>query len=176
MDTTSGCIRIPAARTALARLVLVLLFASLLGALGAQTNKEEYGLLKSYILPEKAMPASELQVVSDTYLKDNEPFSGIAFERFENGRLSRVVSLFRGKQHGPMYLWYPDGAPQMSANYRNGKLHGRFLGWYRNGGIIYDMAINQDGYAGDYLDTDEALLDDAGPENEGDAGDLNESD
>jgi hypothetical protein len=28
------------------------------------------------------------------------------------------------------------------------------FGWYMHGGIIYDMVINDNGYAGDYIDQD----------------------
>ncbi|HQO47009.1 MAG TPA: hypothetical protein PK617_02855, partial [Candidatus Cloacimonas sp.] len=56
-----------------------------------------------------------------------------------------------------MLMWYPDGSPQMSANYVNGYLQGRFLGWYNNGSVIYDLMINKGTYAGDNLmDEDES--------------------
>jgi hypothetical protein len=54
-----------------------------------------------------------------------------------------------------MYLWYPNSNPQMSANYRLGRLQGRFLGWYAHGGIIYDMMIGAYGYSGDLLEADD---------------------
>jgi antitoxin component YwqK of YwqJK toxin-antitoxin module len=133
------------------RLLLTLALVSILGLLAAQGNTDEYDLVKTFVLPKTAVPVSELTLSNESWSRDGELFTGIAFERFENGNLSRVLSLFRGLQQGPMYLWYPDGAPQMSAIYRQGRLNGRFLGWYRNGGVIYDMAINQSGYAGDYL-------------------------
>lgn len=136
---------------ALVPFLFALVLVSLVGVLSAQGNKDEYDLVKSFVLPSIAVPVGDLSLENEVWLKDGEPFTGIAFERFENGKLARVLSLFRGLQQGPMYLWYPDGAPQMSATYRQGRLNGRFLGWYRNGGVIYDMAINQSGYAGDYM-------------------------
>ncbi len=151
------------------RLLLTLSFIFVLSLLAAQNNTEEYDLVKTLVLPKAAVPVTELTLTNEVWLQDGEPFTGIAYERFENGKLSRVLSLFRGLQQGPMYLWYPDGAPQMSATYRQGRLSGRFLGWYRNGGIIYDMAINQGGYAGDYLTQEGGQDGEDSTELEGDA-------
>lgn len=75
-----------------------------------------------------------------------------------------------------MYLWYPDGDPQMSATYRHGRLNGRFLGWYRNGRIIYDMAINQSGYVGDYFSREGDSESEDSFEREGDASDPRDGD
>ncbi|MBP7205044.1 MAG: hypothetical protein KBA54_00850 [Candidatus Cloacimonetes bacterium] len=160
----------------LIRLLLALFLVSILGVLAAQSNTDEFDLMKTFVLPKTAVPISELVQEGDMWSLDGLPFSGIAFERFENGNLARVISLFRGLQQGPMYLWYPDGAPQMSAIYRLGKLNGRFLGWYRNGRIIYDMAINQSGYAGDYFgrEGDEASED--SDEREGDTNEPRDGD
>ena len=156
-------------RAHLPLLLLVFVFTALTGVLGAQSNSEEYSQVKSYILPPTAVPISETTMDGDLHLREGKAFSGLVYERFANGRLSRVLSLVKGLQQGPTYLWYPDGNPQMSANYRGGKLQGRFLGWYANGGIIYDMVINNGAYAGDYIEDDGArgLADSADTEGEG---------
>ncbi len=153
--------------------LLALLFL-LTVALNAQANKEEYELLKNFALPKAAISASEIVQQDGIWFKDGKPFTGIAFDRFESGQLSRVFSLLRGTQNGPMYLWYPDGAPQMSANYRQGRLDGRFLGWYHHGSVIYDMVINASGYAGDYIERDGGADADDYFEREGDSGEARE--
>jgi len=150
-------------------LLLTLVFLSVMGMLAAQGSTDEYELVKTFVLPKIAVPIGEITLENEVWLKDGTPFTGIAYERFENGNLSRVMSLLRGLQQGPMYLWYPDGAPQMSANYRQGRLNGRFLGWYRHGGVIYDMVINQGGFAGDYLSREDSQESDDFFEPEGDA-------
>jgi hypothetical protein len=51
------------------------------------------------------------------------------------------MELKAGKKHG--CCWFGiQTAHQMSVNYREGILHGRFLGWYNNGSVIYDMTLN----------------------------------
>ncbi|MFO8145541.1 MAG: hypothetical protein R6T89_07435 [Candidatus Syntrophosphaera sp.] len=148
-------------------IVLICLFSLAVGLLPAQRNSEEYGLVREFVLPRAAIPFSELSLEDELYVKDGHPFTGIAFERFENEKLSRLTSYLKGKQHGPMYLWYPDGSPQMSVNYRQGRINGRFLGWYRNGNVIYDMVINQDGFARDYVSDDDSRRLEAERESEG---------
>ncbi len=150
------------------RILLLFIFSALFGLLSAQSNRDEYEVLRHYELPDSAVSISDLSLAEGAYLLDGLPFTGLAFERYTNQKLLRVISLRDGIQHGPMYLWYPDGKPQMSTNYRHGRLHGRFLGWYMTGGIIYDMVINHGAYAGDFIEDETRRLEEtADAEGEG---------
>ncbi|HOD59903.1 MAG TPA: hypothetical protein PKH17_04085 [Candidatus Syntrophosphaera sp.] len=142
----------------------------------SQDISEEYNLLKNYVLPDNATPFNELTLQDSLYLKDGIPFTGIAYDRYENGKLARVVTFYKGIQNGPMYIWYPNGAPQLSTNYRQGKFHGWYIGWYSNGTIFYNMAFNQGKYVGDYQDDNDRRQEQELPEYEGDADSLNERD
>ncbi|HQM79591.1 MAG TPA: hypothetical protein PKV12_02655 [Candidatus Syntrophosphaera sp.] len=142
----------------------------------SQDIGEEYNLLKNYVLPDNAIPFNELTLQDSLYLKDGIPFTGIAYDRYENGKLARVVTFYKGIQNGPMYIWYPNGAPQLSTNYRQGKFHGWYIGWYSNGTIFYNMAFNQGKYVGDYQDDNDRRQEQELPEYEGDADSLNERD
>lgn len=139
-------------------------------SLSAQASQDEYRLLKSYETPKNAVSFDELTEVEGRWLRGEIPFTGVAFKRFENGRLQQVFTLQEGLQDGPTYLWYPDGAPLMSANYRAGALQGRFLGWYAHGGVIYDMVLNQGVYSGDNIEDDREQSAQEDGEREGDAG------
>lgn len=161
--------RSPELRAALRLLALFFVFAALWTSLAAQSSREEFDLLRTYALPDTAVPMRDLEQAAELYLQGGQPFSGLAYERFDNGRLSRLVTLKDGQTHGPTYLWYPDGAPQMSANYRQGRLQGRFLGWYRHGGVIYDMVIARGGYAGDFIEDDGSRGQDEAADAEGEA-------
>lgn len=154
-----------------AGILLICLFSMAIGLLAAQSNNDEYRMMQDFSLPKSAIPFSELSLEDELYLKDGQPFTGITYERFEEGKLSRVAGFLKGKQDGPMYLWYPDGSPQMSANYRQGRLNGRFFGWYRNGNVIYDLVINEGGFAGDYVSDEDSrrLETELEVEGEGDA-------
>jgi antitoxin component YwqK of YwqJK toxin-antitoxin module len=48
-------------------------------------------------------------------------------------------------------LWYPDGEPQLYTNYYQGAPHGRFVGWYTNGRVVYNIVLNRGKLGGDFL-------------------------
>jgi antitoxin component YwqK of YwqJK toxin-antitoxin module len=132
-------------------------FSLTFGSAFAQNKSEDYLAVKNWILPKDAVTFSSLKLEKEVYMYQDKPFTGLAYERFTPTQLSRAITYHNGKQNGLMLLWYPDGAPQMSANYRDGALNGRFQGWYHSGGVIYDMAINNGTYAGDNLaDSDDS--------------------
>jgi antitoxin component YwqK of YwqJK toxin-antitoxin module len=132
-------------------ILLVILFSLVFSYSLAENLSEEFLAVKNWVLPKDAVPMSDLKLENDLQMFKSKPFSGVAYEKYPKGQLLRVIHYLHGKQDGLMMLWYPDGTPQMSANYREGGLHGRFLGWYHNGGTIYDMVINHGTYAGDNL-------------------------
>lgn len=138
-----------------AGILLIFVFSLALAVVHAENRTEEYLSVKNYVLPANAYPLNQLMENGIITYSNGKAFSGIAFERYPNGRLLRVMDLKDGKKHGILLLWYPDGAAQMSANYREGILHGRFLGWYNNGSVIYDMMLNRGTYAGDSIMDDD---------------------
>lgn len=177
-QTPEAVFRRPAVQPSLLRwnclLLLLLLAYAFSPVLFAQAKSEEFMLVKSYKLPATAIAFSELKTgPGDTALKPmlykGEPFNGTTFERYKNKALSRVQSYKNGILDGPSYVWYPDGSPQMYVNYRQGLLSGRFLGWYMHGGILYDMVINAQGYAGDYIEDGRSGEASGDEEGEGDA-------
>ncbi|HNX38274.1 MAG TPA: hypothetical protein PKI15_07950 [Candidatus Cloacimonadota bacterium] len=169
------------------KILLLLLAVSALAAcsgLKAQPNNDDFDLVKGYQLPETAVPLSDVQEVvvlpqgatqadmrdAPRYMKyENKLFTGTTYERYDNGKLARVQNFKDGILDGPSYVWYPNGVPQMYVNYRHGQLNGRFLGWYMHGGILYDMVINNSGYAGDFIDDDRSMDSGETEEGEGDA-------
>lgn len=146
---------IPVERNMKAMLLPLFIFTVLLAWLPLKAQSgEEYQYLTKYSLPDTAVALSETQLVAGQRIYRGEPFSGLAYERYPNRKLARVQSFKAGLADGQNYVWYPGGEPQMYVNYKAGRLNGRFLGWYMHGGIIYDMVINDNGYAGDYIDQD----------------------
>lgn len=132
----------------------VLLFLSAEN-LAAQRTDEEQLILKNYRLPSRAIEKSNLSVRDRVSFLEAKPFSGIAYERYANGQLRQVQQYQKGVRHGLMFIWYPDGTPQLMANYRHGILSGRFKGWYLHSEVIYDLVLNGGKFASDYLyDTD----------------------
>ncbi|MDP2173687.1 MAG: hypothetical protein Q8J62_07910, partial [Candidatus Cloacimonadaceae bacterium] len=117
----------------LGRTIIALIFISLCLSLSGQGARDEYDFLKRFGIPKSAVLVDNLNHADSVYLLRGAPYTGFAYEVYADRKPLRLITLLRGLQHGPMYLWYPDGSPQMSANYHRGRLHGRFLGWYHNG-------------------------------------------
>ncbi len=174
--------------------LLVYLALAACAGLKAQPNNDDFDFVRAYKLPDNAVPHEDLVAVMPdksgqgtaaasvrdaAQARDTEkiltykgqPFSGVAFEHYDNHQLSRVQTYKNGVLDGPSYVWYPNGAPQMYVNYRAGLLNGRFLGWYMHGGVLYDMVINNQGYAGDFIGDDRSSDDRGTEEGEGDAPD-----
>jgi len=130
---------------------LLLALAMLSGTLYARGMSEEYNQLKDWQLPQTAVSMEDLALEDGFLRRNDEPFSGLAYELYPEGTLYRAAQYKDGKLNGMTFLWYPDGSPQMSAGYKAGALHGRFQGWYPNGSVIYDMFINRGAYGLDLL-------------------------
>lgn len=143
------------------KLFRILLPALMLGLsvtfLVAQTGGDEAAILRHYQMPNSALALSHLTEIDSVACYEGSPYSGIAYERYPNLRLSRVIHYRDGHKHGLFYVWYPDGTPQLSASYRRNRLNGRFVGWYPNGAVIYDIILNQGSFASDYIyDSDDS--------------------
>lgn len=124
-------------------LVFVFIATMSISTLAAQSSSDEYLSLKSYQLPQDAVPVSQLQLADSLYTLEGQLFSGVAYERYAKGELKNVIHLYQGQLHGPKYMWYQGFKPAMSANYYQGRVRGRLLGWYVNGQILYDMMIGK---------------------------------
>jgi antitoxin component YwqK of YwqJK toxin-antitoxin module len=143
-------------------MITFFVFTIAMSFLHARSQSEDYMMVKNWNLPEAAVLMQDLQLKDKVLYRENEAFTGWAYELYPEGELLRASEYRKGQQHGQSLLWYPDGSPQMSAFYRNGALHGRFLGWYQNGFVIYDMFINRGTYASDNLaDSDERRAEEA---------------
>jgi antitoxin component YwqK of YwqJK toxin-antitoxin module len=137
-------------------IILLLIGWVAISALSAQTMDEDVLLLRDYILPDNAIPESTLiSKDSLSYYRDL-PFTGVAFEKYENHHLKQVTEYKNGMKHGFQYVWYPDAKPLLLSNYKRGHLNGRFKGWYQFGGVIYDMFLKDSSFGGDQRYDDDA--------------------
>ncbi|MFZ5892483.1 MAG: toxin-antitoxin system YwqK family antitoxin [Myxococcota bacterium] len=86
----------------------------------------------------------ELDTTNDGYgdtILNGKLYSGVAYERFENGAALRSVSGFRsGKLHGASREWYASGRLKDETFYHMGAYHGPVRKWYPDG------ALQEEGY------------------------------
>lgn len=129
--------------------------------------------IDGYKLPATAVALSTLQNNDEHYTIKDKPFSGIAFDRYDNNQLKKVIYIRDGLRNGPTYAWYSQGQKMMYADYKKGKIDGRFFGWYAYGAVMYNLV-----YREGRLDSDQAFMDnddrdnqrlDTSSEGEGDA-------
>jgi len=138
-------------------LILILFLAVTLGSgLFAQGYDEDQLTMQQYKLPDNAVLETTLTVKDTVSFLNDKPYNGTAYALYPNKNIKLSAQYKNGMMHGIMYVWYPDGKPQLMSYYRYGHLNGRFKGWYQFGGVIYDLVMNQGHYAGDIqVDSDE---------------------
>ena len=122
----------------------------------------------SYLLENNAKPLSEIIFRDDKVLHNDSLFTGITFEKYENGKL-KILEKYReglkdgfffswyennqirqefyylmGNKHGICQTWYKNGQKQMQGYFAYGHLNGTFKGWDETGLLIFDMNYTDD--------------------------------
>ncbi len=72
------------------------------------------------------------------YTLDGEPFTGVSYSVWPNGRLDSESELRDGLNWGVSRSWYSTGQPLGEATMRAGVLHGRSREWHTNGQFAED--------------------------------------
>ncbi len=137
-------------------LLMLMLLAGGLAFLQAQPIDEDQQMMRQYKLPEQAVPEADLIVRDSLATYEGLVYTGTVYTRYANGQLQTAVQYVNGLKHGQMLVWYPDGKAQLISNYRKGHLNGRFKGWYQFGGVIYDLVMKDNAYAGDQMYDDDS--------------------
>lgn len=74
-----------------------------------------------------------LYTESHTFTYNGEPFTGVAFEQFDDGSIKSEFEYRDGREHGVAREFYTDGSVKSETHYRNGGPHGVDREWYENG-------------------------------------------
>ncbi|HRZ75644.1 MAG TPA: hypothetical protein P5335_11980, partial [Flavobacterium sp.] len=61
------------------------------------------------------------------------PYSGIVFEKYENGKIASEIHYKNGIQDGLMTVWFENGNVAKKWNFSKGKPEGLYTEWYENG-------------------------------------------
>ena len=67
--------------------------------------------------------------------KDNSPtpFTGIGYDKWENGQVRLRQPFVKGKEHGWTTTWYENGKKSSEGEWRNGEQVGVWTYWDRDG-------------------------------------------
>jgi antitoxin component YwqK of YwqJK toxin-antitoxin module len=69
------------------------------------------------------------------YNFNGAPFSGIAFDMYENWRPKHLQIFWKGKFLATEYLWYHDGQQMAERPHKDGLPHGQWKMWYPDGSV-----------------------------------------
>ena len=87
------------------------------------TSQIEYNVNKS--------DPEDMEIV---YKKGSKiPYSGIVFEKGENGKIASEVHYKNGIQDGLMTVWFENGKIAKKWNYKKGEPEGTYAEWHENG-------------------------------------------
>ncbi|MFB6257739.1 MAG: toxin-antitoxin system YwqK family antitoxin [Flavobacteriales bacterium] len=84
--------------------------------------------------PEKKKEKSEKTRKEPLFEKDAKKRELI---RYPNGNKKMMGKYRNGKRHGVWSSWYKDGSLRSELRYENGKRHGFYKTWYKNGKLRY---------------------------------------
>jgi antitoxin component YwqK of YwqJK toxin-antitoxin module len=75
---------------------------------------------------------------SPVYTWQGKPFTGIAYELNNVGKLINETSYVDGTEDGIEKLWYPNGQIESVSEAKWNRPHGKFQHWHENGKIKYE--------------------------------------
>ncbi len=90
----------------------------------------------------------DLQRDGNYYQKNHmEPFSGVAFEDFPNGKKKSRAEFKNGKLEGKVTIWHNTGEKSSIVNYKNGVRVGKETHWYPTGSLKLEVNYDSEGKA-----------------------------
>lgn len=99
-------------------------------------------LLISCTLTTKRVTVNELAVTGGLEYYQGKPFTGVAFEMWNENQLKLECGYKDGKKHGACKKYYENGQIELDCNYNNGLEDGAWKKYYENGQIALDCNYN----------------------------------
>lgn len=96
-----------------------------------------------FVIPTEAVEASKIEMKFDPQTKllafkdELGPFTGVVFERYDDGKVNLWMVTKGRATHQTMY--YADGQIERDLEMENGVEHGRFVMYYPDGKIYVDQ-------------------------------------
>lgn len=85
-----------------------------------------------------------VEIIDDTYFKNNKPFTGIYLEKYENGNIQIRGDVLSGMADGLWQWYYENQSLEISGYYSQGKRHGQWT-WYDKKGIMQKREYYEQG-------------------------------
>lgn len=88
---------------------------------------------------------SDLEKKSDKlYYLDGKLFTGMCYEKFDNGKIGIKGQMKNGKKDGLWTWWYSSGQKKRETQFVDGKKDGLTYYWYENGQKQKELMFKQD--------------------------------
>ncbi len=77
-------------------------------------------------------------------INTGKPFTGELLEKHKNGKKESEINYKDGKLHGLFTGWYENGQKRFEIKYKNGKKQGVKTWWYKNGKKEFEINYEND--------------------------------
>lgn len=116
--------------------LVVLVFLSLSLVIGCNQEKVDNSNVEE---SQREVDYSKVNERSDSlfYVDDeDEPFTGISISYYENGQIIRGKTKYKeGRIHGESIGYYRNGEIMFKANYKDGEKHGEYIFYSKDGEV-----------------------------------------
>lgn len=100
----------------------------------------------------KYAPQNRVRIIK----KEGKDFYWKLIRWYENGKKKCEINYRNGKLHGKWMYLFRNGQKEWEVNYKNGKLHGKLTWWYKNGNKKWEENYKNGELHGKQIEWDEA--------------------
>jgi antitoxin component YwqK of YwqJK toxin-antitoxin module len=86
----------------------------------------------------------ELKWVDDVYFLNGQAYTGIARDKYKDGKLKGEYPFHEGRLHGVVREWWENGQLSTETNFDHGKRHGLNRYWSKAGQLTKEQVYEQD--------------------------------
>jgi len=87
---------------------------------------------------------SELEKRDKLYFKDGKPYTGVCYEKHENGKIAIKGQVKDGMKEGLWTYWYSTGQKKRESTFIDNKKEGLTYYWHENGVKAKELMYKQD--------------------------------
>ncbi|MCL2327901.1 MAG: hypothetical protein FWC39_05235 [Bacteroidetes bacterium] len=83
----------------------------------------------------------QLQQSNNVYFYEEKPYTGMVYEKYENGSIGLWGELKNGKREGVWTYWYRSGTKKRETTFVNNQKEGTTYYWHENGSLAKEITF-----------------------------------
>jgi len=87
---------------------------------------------------------TDFQKKDKIYLLEGKPFSGMCYEKYDNGKIGLKGQMKNGMKEGVWTWWYSTGQKKRETTYIDNKKEGMTYYWHQNGQKAKELMFKND--------------------------------